>query len=56
MKACELCYMVIRVIFHVSYALPFINIYRDDEGTSFMTFVRRSLYPKRNNALKDEGH
>jgi hypothetical protein len=26
---------------HVSYASSFINIYCDDEGTSFMTFVRR---------------
>jgi hypothetical protein len=31
--------MIIHVIFHVSYASPFININRDDEGTSFMTFV-----------------
>jgi hypothetical protein len=45
-----------HVIFHVSYALSFINVYRDDEGTSFMTFVQRSLYPKGNNASKDEGH
>jgi hypothetical protein len=29
---------------------------RDDESMSFMTFVRRSLYPKGNNASKDEGH
>jgi hypothetical protein len=29
---------------------------RDDEGTSFMTFVRRLLYPEGNNASKDEGH
>jgi hypothetical protein len=56
MKTCELCYMIIHVIFHVSYALSFINIYHDDEGTSFITFVRRSLYPKRNNVSKDEGH
>jgi hypothetical protein len=55
MKTCELCYMIIHVIFHVSYALSFINIYRDDEGTSFITFVRRSLYPKGNNASNDEG-
>jgi hypothetical protein len=26
------------------------------EGMSFMTFVRRSLYPKGNNTSKDEGH
>ena len=48
--------MIIHVIFHVSYALSFINVYCDNEGTSFMTFVRRSLYPKGNNASKDEGH
>jgi hypothetical protein len=28
----------------------------NDEGISFMTFVRRSLYPKGNNVSKDEGH
>jgi hypothetical protein len=48
--------MIIHVIFHVSYASSFINVYCDDEGTSFMTFVRRSLYPKGNNVLKDEGY
>jgi hypothetical protein len=48
--------MIIYVISHVSYASSFINVYCDDEGTYFMTFVRRSLYPKGNNALKDEGH
>jgi hypothetical protein len=48
--------MIIHVNFHVSYALFFINVFCDDEGTSFMTFVQRSLYPKGNNASKDEGH
>jgi hypothetical protein len=33
----------------------FIFIYRDDEGTPFMTFVQKSLYPKGNNVSKDEG-
>jgi hypothetical protein len=47
--------MIIHVIYHVSYASSFINIYCDGEGTSFMTFVWRSLYPKGNNASKDEG-
>jgi hypothetical protein len=56
MKLCEWCYMIIHVILHVSYALSFINIYCNHEGTSFMTFVRRLLYPKGNNATKDEGH
>jgi hypothetical protein len=27
----------------------------DDEGMSFITFVRRSLYPKGDNVLEDEG-
>jgi hypothetical protein len=48
--------MIIHVISHVSYASSFINIYCDDEGISFMNFVRKSLYPKGNNASKDEGH
>jgi hypothetical protein len=48
--------MIIHITFHVSYALFFINVYCDDEGTPFMTFVRRSLYPKGNNASKDKGH
>jgi hypothetical protein len=48
--------MIIHVISHVSYASSFIDIYCDDEGTSFMTFVRKSLYPKGDNASKDEGH
>jgi hypothetical protein len=48
--------MIIHVISRVSYASSFINIYCDDEGMSFMTFVRISLYPKGNNASKDEGH
>jgi hypothetical protein len=47
--------MVIHVISHVSYASTSINIYCDNEGTSFMTFVSRSLYPKGDNASKDEG-
>jgi hypothetical protein len=48
--------VTIHVISHVSYASSFINVNYDDEGISFMTFVRRSLYPKGNNASKDEGH
>jgi hypothetical protein len=30
-------------------------IYNVYEGMSFITFVRKSLYPKGNNASKDEG-
>jgi hypothetical protein len=48
--------MIVYVVSYISYASSFINIYRDDEGMSFMTFVQRSLYPKGNNASKDEGH
>jgi hypothetical protein len=48
--------MIIHIIFLVLYASSFINVYRDNEGTSFITFVQRSLYPKGDNALKDKGH
>jgi hypothetical protein len=47
--------MIIHAIFYVPYASSIINVYCDDEGSSFMTFVLRSLYPKGNNASKDEG-
>jgi hypothetical protein len=44
-------------IFHVLYMFYLSFSYnRDDEGTSFMTFVQGSLYPKGNNASKNEGH
>jgi hypothetical protein len=33
----------------------FLIIYFAYEGFSFTTFVRNSLYPKRNNVSKDEG-
>jgi hypothetical protein len=48
--------MITHAISHVSYASSFINMYCDDEGTTFITFVQRSLYPKGNNASKDEGY
>jgi hypothetical protein len=48
--------MIIHVISHVSYASPFIDVNCDDEGMSFMTFVRRSFYRKGNNVMKEEGH
>jgi hypothetical protein len=31
--------MIIHVVTYISHASSFINIYCDDEGTSFMTFV-----------------
>jgi hypothetical protein len=48
-------YNNVVVVHIIPYALH-IYICRNDEGMSFMTFVRRSLYPWGNNALKDEGH
>jgi hypothetical protein len=47
--------MIIRVISHASYASPFIDLYCDNEGITFMTLVWRSLYPKGDNVSKDEG-
>jgi hypothetical protein len=47
--------MIIHVISHALYASTSIKIHCDDEGTSFTTFVWRSLYPKGDNASKDEG-
>jgi hypothetical protein len=47
--------MIIHDVSHVSYALTFIVIHCDYEGTSFITFVRRSLNPKGDNPSKDEG-
>jgi hypothetical protein len=44
------CLFVLSFMFHLS-----LSYNRDDEGTSFMTFVQRSLYPKENNASNDEG-
>jgi hypothetical protein len=48
--------MVVYVASYILYTFTYINIYRINEGISFITFVRRSLYPKGNNASKDEGH
>jgi hypothetical protein len=47
--------MIIHVVSHDLYASSSINRYYDEEGTSFMTFVRRSLYPKGNNARRTKG-
>jgi hypothetical protein len=47
--------MTIHVVFYILYTSSFINLHCDDEGMSFMAFVRRSLYLKGNNASKDEG-
>jgi hypothetical protein len=47
--------MIAYIIFYVVYDFFFIVICRVDEGMSFITFVQKSLYPKGNNASKDEG-
>ena len=47
--------MTAYIIFYVVYDSFFIIICCVDEGVSFITFVRKSLYPKGNNASKDEG-
>jgi hypothetical protein len=47
-------------LFHITFLVSYVSAFIilsyncDDEGTSFMAFVRRSLYPKGNNASKDE--
>jgi hypothetical protein len=41
--------------FSIFYTIIFIFVYCDEEGMSFLTFVRRSLYPKGDNVMKDEG-
>jgi hypothetical protein len=47
-----ICLFIYSFMFHIFHLSLSYN--RDDEGMSFMTFVRRSLYPKGNNASKDE--
>jgi hypothetical protein len=44
---------MLSFMFHMFHLLLSYN--HDDEGTSFMTFVQRVLYPKGNNVLMDEG-
>jgi hypothetical protein len=45
-----MCLFVLSFMFHLS-----LSYNCNDEGTSFKTFVQRSLYPKGNNVSKDEG-
>jgi hypothetical protein len=47
--------IVYVILLCISYDPLFVIICCADEGMSFMTFVRKSLYPKGNNASKDEG-
>ena len=45
---------MVRIV-HASYDSFFIIIFYADECISFITFVQKSLYPKGDNASKDEG-
>jgi hypothetical protein len=47
--------MIVYVVSYTSYDYFSIFICCADEGMSFITSVRKSLYPKGNNASKDEG-
>jgi hypothetical protein len=40
---------------YFTYFLPFLIICCVYEGITFITFVQNPLYPKENNASKDEG-
>jgi hypothetical protein len=48
-----ICLFILPFMFHMFHLSLSYN--RDDEGTFFMTFVRRSLYYKGNNASNGEG-
>jgi hypothetical protein len=47
--------MTAYIVFYVVYDSFFIIICYVDEGMSFITFVRKSLYLEGNNASEDEG-
>jgi hypothetical protein len=47
-----MCLFMLSFMFHMFHLLLSYN--HDDEGTSFMTFVRRALYRKGNNVSMDE--
>jgi hypothetical protein len=47
--------IVYVILLYISYGSLFVIICCVDEGMSFITFVRNSLYPKGKNASKDEG-
>jgi hypothetical protein len=46
--------MIVYVTLHISYGSFVIIVCCAYEGTPFITFVRKSLYPKGDNASKDE--
>jgi hypothetical protein len=48
-------YLIVHAVYYTSYEFLFIFICCAYKGMFFVTFVRESLYPKRNNAPKDEG-
>jgi hypothetical protein len=47
--------MIVYVTLHISYGSFVIIVCYVYEGVPFITFVRKSLYPKGDNASKDEG-
>ena len=47
--------MIVSVILYISYGSFIIIVCCVYEGTPFITFVRKPLYPKGNNVSKDEG-
>jgi hypothetical protein len=47
--------MIVYVTLHISYGSFVIIVCCIYEGAPFITFVRKSLYPKGDNASKDEG-
>jgi hypothetical protein len=48
-------YLIVHAAYRISYEFFFIFICLTYEGIFFVTFVQRSLYPKGNDATKDEG-
>jgi hypothetical protein len=48
-------YLIVHVVSYTLHDFLSIFICHAYEGMSFVAFVRKSLYPKGNNASKDEG-
>ena len=46
---------MVYAIFYIPYNSSFVMVKCIYEGVPFITFVRKPLYPKGNNASKDEG-
>jgi hypothetical protein len=48
-------YLIVHIVYCISYEFLFIFVCGAYEGIFFVTFVRKSLYPEGNNAPKDKG-